>query len=96
MVREVAEEVGVHVADLRYIASQPWPYPGSLMLGFHALADPTSSSTPTRPRSPTRAGSPGAEIRAAAAGDPDAGFAHRQPVLDRPLPDHELAGLDDA
>jgi NAD+ diphosphatase len=38
--REVFEEVGVHVRDVRYVASQPWPYPGSLMLGFYALADP--------------------------------------------------------
>jgi len=40
LVREVAEEVGIHLSDLRYLASQPWPYPGSLMLGFHAIADP--------------------------------------------------------
>jgi NAD+ diphosphatase len=38
--REVCEEVGVRVSDVRYAASQPWPYPGSLMLGFYALADP--------------------------------------------------------
>ncbi len=34
--REVYEEVGVHVGALRYFASQPWPFPHSLMLGFHA------------------------------------------------------------
>jgi len=38
--REVFEEVGVRVATIRYVASQPWPYPGSLMLGFYASADP--------------------------------------------------------
>jgi NAD+ diphosphatase len=38
--REVAEETGVTVTDVRYVASQPWPFPGSLMLGFTALADP--------------------------------------------------------
>lgn len=38
--REVFEEVGVHVTGVRYVASQPWPYPGSLMLGFEAFADP--------------------------------------------------------
>ena len=32
--------------DLQYVASQPWPYPGSLMLGFHALADPDDQITP--------------------------------------------------
>jgi NAD+ diphosphatase len=38
--REVFEEVGVRVRDVRYASSQPWPYPGSLMLGFYAIADP--------------------------------------------------------
>ena len=32
--REVAEEVGVEVAKLRYFASQPWPFPHSLMVAF--------------------------------------------------------------
>ena len=32
--REVAEEVGVEVANLRYFASQPWPFPHSLMVAF--------------------------------------------------------------
>ena len=34
--REVFEEVGVRVGALRYFGSQPWPFPHSLMLGFHA------------------------------------------------------------
>jgi len=34
--REVREEVGVEVADIRYQGSQPWPFPHSLMLGFQA------------------------------------------------------------
>ncbi|HWH95033.1 MAG TPA: NAD(+) diphosphatase [Baekduia sp.] len=34
--REVLEESGVTVRDVRYVASQPWPFPVSLMLGFHA------------------------------------------------------------
>ncbi len=34
--REAAEEVGVEVAEVEYIGSQPWPFPGSLMLGFRA------------------------------------------------------------
>ena len=33
--REVLEEAGVAVSGARYMASQPWPFPGSLMLGFH-------------------------------------------------------------
>jgi NAD+ diphosphatase len=32
--REVAEEAGVEVGDPQYVASQPWPFPSSLMLGF--------------------------------------------------------------
>ena len=35
--REVREEVGVELADLRYFGSQPWPFPHQLMLGFQAL-----------------------------------------------------------
>ncbi len=38
VVREVREESGVSVADVHYFASQPWPYPQSLMLGFFARA----------------------------------------------------------
>jgi NAD+ diphosphatase len=34
--REVREEAGVQVADVRYRSSQPWPFPSSLMLGFAA------------------------------------------------------------
>jgi NAD+ diphosphatase len=34
--REVREEVGVEIDDVRYWASQPWPFPHSLMLGFNA------------------------------------------------------------
>lgn len=37
--REVFEEVGVGVRDVRYVASQPWPFPASLMLGFTAVLD---------------------------------------------------------
>ena len=36
--REVLEEVGVRVGVVTYLASQPWPFPGSLMLGFVAEA----------------------------------------------------------
>lgn len=34
--REVREEVGIEIGPLRYITSQPWPFPNSLMLGFRA------------------------------------------------------------
>jgi NAD+ diphosphatase len=34
--REIMEEVGIEVQDIRYFGSQPWPFPCSLMLGFTA------------------------------------------------------------
>ena len=37
--RETFEEAGVRVREVRYIASQPWPFPSQLMIGCHALAD---------------------------------------------------------
>jgi NAD+ diphosphatase len=36
--REVFEEVGVRVGEVRYHSSQPWPFPASLMLGYYAEA----------------------------------------------------------
>ena len=40
VVREIAEEVGLDVRDVRYLGSQPWPFPRSLMVGFEAVGDP--------------------------------------------------------
>jgi len=34
--REVAEEAGIQIRNLKYVASQPWPFPHSLMLGYVA------------------------------------------------------------
>ncbi|PPR14716.1 MAG: NADH pyrophosphatase [Alphaproteobacteria bacterium MarineAlpha12_Bin1] len=36
--REVFEEVGIHLTDIHYRHSQPWPFPSSLMVGFRARA----------------------------------------------------------
>ncbi|GAT72612.1 NTP pyrophosphohydrolase containing a Zn-finger probably nucleic-acid-binding [Microbacterium sp. HM58-2] len=36
--REIEEEAGVRLVDVRYVASQPWPFPRSLMIGFRAVA----------------------------------------------------------
>ena len=49
--REVLEEAGIVIADgpddIRYLGSQPWPFPCSLMLGYHARAagPPVGSSS---------------------------------------------------
>ena len=37
LIREVREEVGIEVKDIRYFGSQPWPFPNSLMIGFTAV-----------------------------------------------------------
>ena len=34
--REIREEVNIEIKDIRYVCSQPWPFPNSLMLGFTA------------------------------------------------------------
>jgi NAD+ diphosphatase len=39
--REVFEEAGVRVKNVQYQASQPWPFPASIMLGFRADAETT-------------------------------------------------------
>ena len=40
--REMMEEVGLKVDNIRYVASQPWPFPSSLMIGFIARAKTTT------------------------------------------------------
>ena len=42
--RETFEEAGVRVGAVRYLASQPWPFPASLMLGCHGIAEGTELS----------------------------------------------------
>lgn len=44
--REIEEEAGVRLHALRYVASQPWPFPRSLMLGFRAVVDDEAAARP--------------------------------------------------
>ncbi len=46
VVREVLEETGIVVRDVVYKASQPWPFPASLMLGFYAICDASAEPVP--------------------------------------------------
>ena len=39
--REVMEEAGIKVKNVRYYSSQPWPFPSTLMIGCHAEAETT-------------------------------------------------------
>ncbi|HET7414539.1 MAG TPA: NAD(+) diphosphatase [Arthrobacter sp.] len=43
VIREIGEEAGVKVHSPRYLGSQPWPFPASLMLGFTAQAHSTEA-----------------------------------------------------
>ncbi|WP_407358378.1 NAD(+) diphosphatase [Microbacterium sp. LTA6] len=42
--REIEEEAGVRLTAIRYISSQPWPYPRSLMIGFRAVVEDESAA----------------------------------------------------
>lgn len=45
--RELKEEAGIDVRDVRYLSSQPWPFPNTLMIGAHAAADDDSLTIDT-------------------------------------------------
>ena len=44
--REIDEEAGVRLDSVRYVGSQPWPYPRSLMVGFRATASDERRARP--------------------------------------------------
>ncbi len=71
--RELFEEAGIAVTDVRYVASQPWPFPGSLMIACIARAEDDALRLDATEIEAAmwidRAG-----IRAALAGEPDAPF----------------------
>lgn len=47
IVREAQEETGLDIQRVEYVASQPWPFPAALMLGYWAFADPDDESALT-------------------------------------------------
>lgn len=44
--REVAEEAGVKITEFRYLGSQPWPFPSSVMIAFEAVTKDPSAARP--------------------------------------------------
>ena len=71
--RELNEEAGITVADVTYIASQPWPFPSSLMLGCHARALDDELTIDLTVLDDARWFTR-AEVKSALAGDADAPF----------------------
>lgn len=46
LIREVFEEASIEVSDIKYLGSQPWPFPQSLMIAFEAIATNPESARP--------------------------------------------------
>ena len=91
VIREVQEECGIVSRDPSFVASQPWPFPASLMLGFHAISD-GGDPVPTDGELDEVHWIPRDEVRAAADGG-DTWFALPPPVsIARHLIDRWLAG----
>jgi NAD+ diphosphatase len=91
--RELREEAGIIVADVRYLCSQPWPFPSSLMIGAHARSLGDSLTIDTNELEDARWFSRD-EVVAALANDPAAPF---QPppraAIARTLLEHWVHGL---
>lgn len=71
--RELFEEAGIRVRNIRYVASQPWPFPSSLMVGCHAEAESDSLQVDTAELDDARWFTRD-EINAALTGHPGASF----------------------
>jgi len=77
--RELFEEAGIRVSDVSYVASQPWPFPSSLMIGCRAVAsDPALTLDTTEIEAAMWVDK--AEVRAALAGDMGAPFMAPPPL----------------
>lgn len=77
--RELFEEAGIRVSNVSYVASQPWPFPSSLMIGCRAVAkDPALMLDTTEIEAAMWVDK--AEVRAALAGDMGAPFMAPPPL----------------
>ena len=88
--REFHEEAGIAVTDVRYIASQPWPFPSSLMVGCHARAAGRKLTIDRTELDDARWFSR-TQVAAALSGDPEAAFLPPpKTAIARTLLDHWL------
>jgi len=88
--RELFEEAGIRVHNVRYIASQPWPFPSSLMFGCHADAENDALTIDTTELDDARWFTRD-EVAAAMRGDLDAAFqAPPKAAIARTLLEHWL------
>ena len=77
--RELFEEAGIRVSDVSYVASQPWPFPSSLMIGARAVTDDPALTLDTT-EIEAAMWVDRAEVRAALAGDMGAPFMAPPPL----------------
>ena len=77
--REIFEEAGLHTGEVRYLTSQPWPFPASLMIGCIAQAKTTDIKIDAQELEDARWFSR-AECRALLAGTHEAGLNSPQPM----------------
>lgn len=88
--REFHEEAGIEVRNVCYLASQPWPFPSSLMIGCWAEAADDRLTIDTTELDDARWFSR-AEVASALAGEPDATFLPPPPfAIARTLLEHWL------
>jgi NAD+ diphosphatase len=91
--RELKEEAGIDVTDVRYLCSQPWPFPSSLMIGARAVAVDDSLTIDHLELDDARWFSR-EQVVAALAGDPEAPFQPPSPwAIARTLLDRWADGL---
>ena len=90
--RELMEEAGIHVSGVRYLASQPWPFPSSLMIGCTATALDERLTIDTTELDDARWFTR-EEVASALAADPAAPFLPPPPfAIARTLLEHWLRG----